>query len=83
MKLSEDEIEQFMNLWMALKPYITAKDKYDACQKFIMTLEEHIDIEEVADELVGYDGTVDKVLRDHYIEHTDFDEYDENDDAWE
>ena len=83
MKLSEDEIEQYMNLWMALKPYITAKDKYDACQKFVMTLEEFIDIEEVADELVGYDGTVDKVLRDHYIEHTDFDEYDENDDVWE
>jgi hypothetical protein len=83
MKLSEQEIEQFMNLWMALKPYITAKDKYDACQKFIMTLEESIDIEECADELVGFDGTVDKVLRDHYIEHTDFDEYDENDDVWD
>jgi hypothetical protein len=81
MKLSEAEIEQFMNLWMAIKPYVTAKDKYDACQKFMMTLEETIDIEDVADELVGYDGTVDKVLRDHYIEHTDFDEYNE-DDEW-
>lgn len=79
MKLSEDDIEQFMNLWMAIKPYISAKDKYDACQKFIMTLEETIDIEEVADELVGYDGTVDKVLRDHYIEHVNFDEYNEDD----
>jgi hypothetical protein len=81
MKLSEDEIEQYMNLWMALKPYISPKDKYDACQKFIMTLEETIDVEDCADELVGYDGTVDKVLRDHYIEHTNLDEYDE-DDNW-
>jgi len=81
MKLSESEIEQFVNLWMAIKPYITAKDKYDACQKFIMTLEETVDIEDITDELVGYDGTIDKVIRDNYIEHVDFDEYNE-DDEW-
>jgi len=79
MKLSEDEIEQYMNLWMAIKPYISTKEKYDACQKFILVLEDVIDIEECVDELVGYDGTVDKVLRDNYIEHTNFDEYNEDD----
>jgi hypothetical protein len=73
MKLSEDEIEQFVNLWMAVKPYITAKDKYDACQKFLMTLEDSIDIEEVSDELVGFDGTIDKVIRDKYTEYVDLD----------
>lgn len=82
MKLNENEIEQYMNLWMALKPYIPTKDRYDACQKFLMTLEESIDVEDCADELVGYDGTVDKILRDNYIEHTNLDEYDE-DDVWE
>ena len=82
MKLSEDEIEQFVNLWMAVKPYITAKDKYDACQKFLMTLEDSIDIEEVSDELVGFDGTIDKVIRDKYTEYVDLDEYNEDDEEW-
>ena len=82
MKLSEDEIEQFVNLWMAVKPYITAKDKYDACQKFLMTLEDSIDIEEVSDELVGFDGTIDKVIRDKYTESVDLDEFNEDDEEW-
>lgn len=81
MKLSEDEIEQIVNLWMAVKPYIPSKDKYDACHKFLMTLEDNMDIEEVADELVGFDSTIDKVIRDNYIEHVDFEEYNE-DDEW-
>tara|TARA_Y100000389_G_C17390734_1_gene479735 strand:+ start:276 stop:524 length:249 start_codon:yes stop_codon:yes gene_type:complete len=82
MKLSEDEIEQFVNLWMAVKPYITAKDKYDACQKFLMTLEDSIDIEEVSDELVGFDGTIDKVIRDKYTQYVDLDEFNEDDEEW-
>jgi len=82
MKMSEDEIEQFVNLWMAVKPYITAKDKYDACQKFLMTLEDSIDIEEVSDELVGFDGTIDKVIRDKYTEYVDLDEFNEDDEEW-
>lgn len=82
MKLSEDEIEQFVNLWMAVKPYITAKDKYDACQKFLMTLEDSIDIQEVSDELVGFDGTIDKVIRDKYTEYVDLDEFNEDDEEW-
>jgi len=82
MKMSEDEIEQFVNLWMAVKPYITAKDKYDACQKFLMTLEDSIDIQEVSDELVGFDGTIDKVIRDKYTEYVDLDEYNEDDEEW-
>ena len=82
MKLSEDEIEQFVNLWMAVKPYITAKDKYDACQKFLMTLEDSIDIEEVSDELVGFDGTIDKVIRDKYTEYVDLNDFNEDDEEW-
>jgi|TARA_B110000908_G_scaffold94323_1_gene111804 hypothetical protein len=82
MKLSEDEIEQFVNLWMAVKPYITAKDKYDACQKFLMTLEDSIDIQEVSDELVGFDGTIDKVIRDKYTEYVDLDDFNEDDEEW-
>lgn len=80
--MSEDEIEQFVNLWMAVKPYITAKDKYDACQKFLMTLEDSIDIQEITDELVGFDGTIDKVIRDNYTEHVDLDEFNEDDEEW-
>lgn len=80
--MSEDEIEQFMNLWMAVKPYITAKDRYDACQKYLMTLEDSIDIEEVSDELVGFDGTIDKVIRDKYTEYVDLDEFNEDDEEW-
>lgn len=80
MRPSEDEIETFMDLWMAMKPYITAKDRFDACQKFLMTLEERIDIEEHANEFVGFDGSVDKVIRDNYIEHVELDDYDDEDD---
>jgi hypothetical protein len=80
MRPSEDEIETFMDLWMAMKPYISAKDRFDACQKFLMTLEERIDIEEHANEFVGFDGSVDKVIRDNYIEHVELDDYDDEDD---
>jgi hypothetical protein len=80
MKLSEEVIEQYMNLWMSLKPYISTKEKYEACQKFLKTLNEIIDIDECADELVGYDGLVDKVLRNDYIEYTNVDDdYNEDD----
>jgi len=82
MKMSEDEIEQFMNLWMAIKPYVPAKDRYEACQKFLMTLEDSIDIESVSDELVGFDGTIDKIIRDKYTEYVDLDEYNEDDFEW-
>jgi hypothetical protein len=82
MKLSEDIIEQYMNLWMALKPYIPSKEKYEACQKFLMTLNEIIDIEECADELEGYDGTVDKVLRNDYTEYSNLDDDYDEDDNW-
>jgi hypothetical protein len=46
-----------------------------------MTLEDTIEIEAVADELVGFDSVIDKVIRDNYIVHIDLDEFNE-DDEW-
>ena len=80
MRLTEEEIENFMNLWMAVKPYITAKDKFEACQKFIMTLEDLVDIEECSSEFVGFDGTVDKVIRNNYTTHIELEDSNEDDD---
>lgn len=82
MKMNEQEIETYMDLWMSIKPYIPAKDRLEACEKFLVVVDGIVDLEEVCDEFVGFDGTVDKVIRNNYITHVELDEYDE-DDIWD
>jgi hypothetical protein len=80
MKLSSEEVENYIDLWLAIKPYINPKDKVEACEKFLNIINDAVcELEEVSDEWVGFDSTIDKVIRDNYIEHAELDEYDEND----
>jgi len=79
--MNEDEIEVYVQLWTSVKSYIPAKEKESACEHFLSVINENVcDLEEVAALWAGYDGTIDKVIRNNYIEYNDLDDdYDEND----
>ncbi len=82
MKMSTTEIEAYVDLWLSLKPYLNPKDKIVACEKFMNVINESVcEIADMYDEWVGFDGTLDRVIRDNYIEHIELDDYD-NDDEW-
>jgi hypothetical protein len=85
MRMSNDEIEAYVDLWLSMKPYVNPKDKIEACEKFLSVINETvIELDEVADEWVGYDTSIDKVIRDNYIEHAGSDDdYNEDDDVWD
>lgn len=76
-----EEIDVYIQLWSSIKSYIPAKDKESACEHFLSIINECVcDLEETSSEWVGYDGTIDKLIRTNYIEYNDLDEdYDEND----
>jgi hypothetical protein len=82
MKMSETEIETYADLWMSIKPYLNPKDRDSACEKFLGVINENVcDLTEVADEWVGFDSSLDKAIRNNYIDHDSFTDYDadEND----
>jgi hypothetical protein len=61
---------------------LNPKDRDSACQKFLSVINESVcELVEVADEWVGFDGTIDKAIRNNYIDHDKFADYDtdEND----
>ena len=79
MKMNERDIEIYIGLWMSIKPYVPAKDRMEACEKFLSHISEEVaDMSDVADEFVGYDGTVDKVIREVYTSYEEYD-YDDED----
>lgn len=84
MKISESEIETFIDVWTSIKPYLNPKDKETACEKFLDVINENVcDLSEVADEFVGYDSTLDKMLRAIYINQDSYTDYDiDEDDSW-
>ena len=82
--MNDSEIAAYVDMWLSMKPYISAKDKEIACEKFLTVINENIcDLNEVCDEWFGYDSTLDRVLRDCYYEDAydvideDSDEYDD------
>jgi len=82
MKMTDSEIEVYADLWMSIKPYLNPKDRDSACEKFLSVINESVcELSEVADEWVGFDGTIDKAIRNNYIDHDRFADYDtdEND----
>ena len=82
MKMTDSEIEVYADLWMSIKPYLNPKDRDSACEKFLSVINESVcELVEVADEWVGFDGTIDKTIRNNYIDHDKFADYDtdEND----
>jgi hypothetical protein len=84
MKMSDSEIATYVDMWLSMKPYINAKDRDIACEKFLSVINEGIcDLTEVGDEWFGFDSTLDRVIRDNYYEDAydnleeDSDEYDD------
>ena len=84
MKMSDSEIATYIDMGLSMKPYINAKDRDIACEKFLSVINEGIcDLTEVGDEWFGFDSTLDRVIRDNYYEDAydnleeDSDEYDD------
>ena len=82
--MSDSEIATYIDMWLSMKPYINAKDRDIACEKFLSVINEGIcDLTEVGDEWFGYDSTLDRIIRDNYYEDVydsieeDSDEYDD------
>ena len=84
MKMDDEEIATYVDIWLSLKPYINPKDKELACEKFLAVINENVaDLSEVCDEWFGHDSTLDRVIRDSYYENEIYDDYDsDEDDDW-
>ena len=81
--MSDTEIAAYIDMWLAIKTYITVKDRDIACEKFLGVINEQIcDLSEVGDEWFGFDSTLDRVLRDSYYEDA-FDNLDEDSDEYD
>ena len=83
MKMSDSEIAAYIDMWLSMKPYINVKDREIACEKFLAVINENIcDLTEVGDEWVGFDSTLDRVIRDVYYEDV-YDSIDEDSDEYD
>ena len=81
--MDDEEIAAYIDMWLSLKPYINAKDKDLACEKFLAVINENIaDLSEVCDEWFGHDSTLDRVLRDVHYEDA-YDDIDEDSDEYD
>ena len=80
--MSSHEIETYVDLWLSVKPFVNPKDKQEACEKFLSVINDTVcELEEVYDEWVGFDNTLDKAIRDNYISSDDADEYNTDEEA--
>ena len=81
--MSDSEIATYIVMWLSMKPYINAKDRDIACEKFLSVINEGIcDLTEVGDEWFGYDSTLDRIIRDNYYEDV-YDSIDEDSDEYD
>lgn len=68
-----------VDMWTTIKPYLNKKDKNDAAEAFLQTLENYVNIESMIEEIMGVDSSLDLALSSRR-ENTDEDNYnDEND----
>ena len=83
MKMDDEEIATYVDMWLSLKPYIYSKDNVLACEKFLAVINENVaDLSEVCDEWFGHDSTLDRVIRDCYYEDA-YDDIDEDSDEYD
>ena len=83
MKMSDTEIAAYIDMWLSMKPYINAKDRDIACEKFLAVIDENIcDLSEVGDEWFGFDSTLDRIIRDSYYQDA-YEDYDEDSDEYD
>ena len=77
MSLYDSEASMVVDAWAAIKPYLNKKDRDDAAQAFLRTLENYVDIETMANDIAGHDGPLDRALSVLYggLDNSDDDNY--------
>lgn len=75
MSLHENEALMIVDAWAAIKPHVNKKERDDAAQALLRTLENYIDVEGMASEIVGHDGPLDRALSALYDGITEDDDY--------
>jgi hypothetical protein len=64
--LHDDEVNLIADVWASVKSYIDKKERYDAANAFLRSLENHYDMDSVSEELLGTDAVLDTVIKDLY-----------------
>jgi hypothetical protein len=75
--LHDEEVNLIVDTWTSVKTYIDKKERYDAAMAFLRSLENHYDMDSVAEELLGNDSTLDTVIKDLYTADDIIDEDDD------
>ena len=75
--LHDEEVNLIVDVWVSIKTYIDKKERYDAASAFLRSLENHYDMDSVAEELLGNDNTLDTVIKDLYTADDIIDEDDD------
>ena len=64
--LYDEQVNLIVDVWATVKTYIDKKERYDAACAFLRSLENHYEMDSVAEELLGNDATLDAVIKDLY-----------------
>lgn len=64
--LHDEQVSLIVDAWTSVKTYIDKKERYDAASAFLRSLENHYDMDSVAEELLGNDNALDAVIKDLY-----------------
>ena len=77
--LHDEQGSLIVDTWTSVKTYIDKKERYDAASAFLRSLENHYDMDSVAEELLGNESALDAVIKDLYTA----DDIIDNDDDYE
>ena len=64
--LYDEQVNLIVDVWATVKTYIDKKERYDAASALLRSLENHYEMDSVAEELLGNDSTLDTVIKDLY-----------------
>ena len=64
--LNDEQVNLIVDVWATVKTYIDKKERYDAASALLRSLENHYEMDSVAEELLGNDATLDAVIKDLY-----------------
>ena len=79
--LYDEQVNLIVDVWATVKTYIDKKERYDAASALLRSLENHYEMDSVAEELLGNDATLDAVIKDLYTANDivdDEDNYEED-----
>ena len=79
--LYDEQVNLIVDVWATVKTYIDKKERYDAGCALLRSLENHYEMDSVAEELLGNDATLDTVIKDLYTADDivdDDDDYEED-----